>query len=125
MVKKGWIPIIVFSFITLSSLLPGRTISDSPWLKINHLDKYLHILMYFFGSITLGYFLKLNKIQKNQSWISMCGLVIAYGAFLESIQEWIVTGRSFETLDIIANFIGTIVGFAATWIIAKNRNYGN
>lgn len=52
-------------------------------------------------------------------------LVTAYGVLLEGIQEWIIPGRGFELLDIIANFIGTILGFAATWIIVKNRNYGN
>jgi VanZ family protein len=124
-VKKGWIPILVFSVITLSSLLPGRAFSDSSLLDINHLDKYLHIAMYFFGSFSLGYFLNSKKIQKIRSWILLCVLVTAYGVLLEEIQEWIIPGRGFELLDIIANFIGTILGLAATWIIVKNRNYGN
>lgn len=106
-------------------MLPGRAFSDSSLLDINHLDKYLHIAMYFFGSFSLGYFLNSKKFRKNRSWILLCVLVTAYGVLLEGIQEWIIPGRGFELLDIIANFIGTILGLAATWIIVKNINYGN
>lgn len=81
--------------------------------------------MYFFGSTSLGFCLNSKEIQRNQSWVLLCGLVTAYGVLLEGIQEWIIPGRGFELLDIIANFIGTILGFAATWIIVKNINYGN
>ncbi len=119
------VPILVIGIITLSSLLPGDSLSNSPFSVIPHIDKYIHIVMYFLGMISIGLAYAKRWAEKKKQFFIVACLLLLYSGSLEGIQEYVIPGRSFELFDIIANFIGTLLGYITTLIIVKKRNYGN
>ena len=71
--------------------------------SINFSDKLLH----FFCFLYLIIISWLSRIINNELWLYV--IVLAYGILIEIIQIYIPY-RSFEFLDIFADFLGVLVG---------------
>ena len=123
--KIGWIPIAGFVIITASSLLPGDAFEDSQLTDVSHLDKIVHLAMYFVLMISLGPSMIPQFDSKKLSRIYLPLSVFLYSVLLEVLQNFLALGRSFEVLDIIANFIGVILGYLIILKFVKKRYYGD
>jgi len=123
--KIGWMPLIGFVVITISYLLPVVAFKDSQLTDVNHLDKYIHFIMYFVWMVSLGPSLlpqlDTNKIGRVYLPLS----VFLYSVLLEVLQKVLALGRSFEVLDIITNFIGVFLGYLTILKFVKIEYHGN
>ena len=81
--------------------------------------------MYFFGILFLSLSLEKGWLQNEKNYFLLASLLFGYSCLLEGVQGYWVPGRSFEVLDIIANFIGVIMGSVTTLWIVKRKYYGN
>lgn len=97
--------------ILLVYFLPGNSIKAVGWFSVFHLDKLIHGLLFFIW-FALYFF---SGIKKN--WGSFFNPRLAlitflfFGAFLEIIQSKVSSGRSFDFMDIAANYSGGLAGF--------------
>ncbi len=112
----------MFRFILLStiwtilviavSLIPSTSF-DAQQFEIEGLDKVIHLSMYtlmtLFWSTGLKRQHQSKKVRKNAFLIAVFGGFLI-GLILEILQEYIVSSRSFDWLDLIANGIGCIFG---------------
>lgn len=100
----GW-AILIWSLSTTSSLPP------IPWNFLSP-DKIGHLTFYAIETLLLIWaFAKAQQWTKNEwGWVGFSMLLAgAYGTSLEFVQAGI-PGRAFDYADMIANFVGTIVG---------------
>lgn len=92
--------IVLTILIILLSLMPSRSV---PEIEIKHLDKLVHIAMYFV--LTISYVLSFREYDKP--------VIMAFsGAFLvgvltEVMQYKFTSSRFFDFFDIIANTAGS------------------
>jgi len=100
----------IFTIVLLC--LPGSSFPGGGFLKIDHLDKIVHILL--FGGMVV--FWSLYYLQTKQSpthWhltvMSIMLSAIALGIGMEYIQLRYVPNRAFDMGDIIANTVGSIL----------------
>jgi VanZ family protein len=83
-----------------------------PGENIPHLDKMLHAVL--FGTFTFllaEYFRGNRHFGMNTRWILVLAATLSffYGLVIESLQ-YLIPERSFELLDVLANFIGICIG---------------
>lgn len=101
----SWAAIYIYSFfIVIVSTAPVVFPSK---LFFPFQDKVVHILMYYFLS-----FLAVNTFFQNKiKYFKVCGLAFAFflGLFIE-LGQYFIPFRSFEAGDIVANFMGSILG---------------
>jgi VanZ family protein len=123
--KIGWIPLVGFVVITISSLLPVVGFKDSQLTDVNHLDKYIHFIMYFVWMVSLGpsIFPQLDTNKVGRVYLPLS--VFLYSVLLEVLQKVLALGRSFEVLDIITNFIGVFLGYLTILKFVKIEYHGN
>ena len=108
-IKIYWLPIIWVVFIFIMSVISGEKLPKAP-LDIPHLDKLVHIVLYF---ILCYLFLRARKIQYstfvkrfNKVAIIIGVTCLCYGVGLEILQEFLFKTRHFEWADITANGFG-------------------
>ena len=92
--------ILVIS-ILLTSILSIQEIEIQS--SVNFSDKLLHFFCFLYLTIITW----LSRIIYKELWLYV--IVLAYGILIEIIQIYIPY-RSFEFLDIFANFLGILVG---------------
>lgn len=110
--KKFSYSIILTLLIFGVSIMKSDSVLPSYLFGIEHLDKIVHLFMYFTltSAILLeGYISK--SITLRVSNIMILIFAILYGGILELIQGVSNCGRSFDFIDIIANSIGTISAY--------------
>ena len=92
--------------------LPGSAIPGSGFFAIEGLDKVVHIIL--FGGLVLFWGIYIRQ-RYNKPWAKMilwiALLSIGLGIFLEYIQLYFVSNRSFDSRDIIADTIGSLIVF--------------
>lgn len=110
---------IVWALIILVlTLTSGATGAN---LDYQYLDKVVHLLMFSILSLllTIGYTKQYTyrylRFNAGKSAVLTAG---GYGIILELIQA-ILPARSFELSDIMANFIGAIIGYLMFYLIYK------
>ncbi len=88
------------------SLIPARSIASLHLWSFPGLDKVVHVVFY----LLFGFLWSMSISQHNNrtSWILISG--IGLGIFMEAGQYYMMNGRSFELLDILANAIGAYLG---------------
>ena len=113
--------IVLFLAISGISIVKTDNVVPSFLFGIEHLDKVVHILMYFALTSTIlseGYFSKSITLRK--SYLLLLIYVILYGAILEVIQGTSGAGRSFDFMDITANSFGTISAYILFTLFKKD-----
>jgi len=112
-IKSFW-PAIVWQILSSIALcLPGRVLPEEDWFGIIQLDKWIHV-----GLFTVMVFLWcLPLLHRPVSRLSLpklfTGIPIAifgYGIFMEFIQHFLISHRSFDWGDIAADAVGCLIG---------------
>ncbi len=99
-------------FITFSSLYSFEDV-DPPRFEIPHLDKIVHFTFYFVACILGVFFLRersRGKLQLKKAVLFMIFGTILFGVLMEVFQYYLTTARTADTLDGVANTIGSISG---------------
>lgn len=95
--------------LALVSLLPGNQLPTIPdWSRLFSPDKVTHFGAYALFALLLSVcFSERGKIQNT---VKAVLFATTFGAFLEVLQAFAGTGRSFDPVDMIANGIGALLG---------------
>ncbi len=108
-----------FMIVLVLICLPG---SDLPkpdnWMKILYLDKIIHTFL--FGMLAYLFMrpMLFSEIRRERKKAWLIGIVIAtsaWGITTEFIQKYLVTGRSFELADWIADSCGAVFAWIFAW----------
>ena len=108
--KQFAFPLLI-CYVVVITLLSLMSLHNLPKINIDHNDKIYHALAYAVFAV-LAY----NYIQKivSKNVISISFLVcFFYGIILEVLQKILNTNRTFDTLDILANGLGILIGLFA------------
>lgn len=106
-------PVLWLIISTLLLTIPGKAFPKENWLEKIWFDKWVHI-----GMFTIMVFLwcwatlkmKLDKEKLKKAFILIALLWLAYGIGMEFVQKHLVTNRSFDSGDIIADGVGCLAG---------------
>ncbi|MFO7998139.1 MAG: VanZ family protein [Bacteroidales bacterium] len=109
-----FLPALGWALIVLAAIsMPASRIPGSDLLKLPHIDKLIHGLLFMVFAILLAYgFFRQNKqrIPGKYYLILTLSIGIIYGLATELMQFWMLPGRHGNLGDFIANTIGTIFG---------------
>jgi len=103
---------IYWAFLTYMLLRPGEE-NHEYWFMFNGIDKVLHLsifaalgfcLIAAFPKIRFSYFIQ---------------IILIYAFLTEILQEEMGLGRSMETLDVVADAIGCLIGYTAYKVLIK------
>ena len=81
------------------------------------IDKAVHA--FFYATLTFlwwKYWQQNTHLNAKQQAFYGIGIALIYGLFIEYLQEYAVTNRRFETADVLANGIGSLVATAFLWL---------
>lgn len=110
---KYLLPVILWSLIILWLIsIPGSNMPKTPLLAIPHLDKLVHFGIFVVFAFLLNYGLSKQAsvfCQKQQYTISLL-IGVIYSAGTELLQYIVISARSAEFWDFVANFTGCVVG---------------
>lgn len=96
---------IYWAFLTYMLLKPGEE-NHEYWFMFNGIDKVLHLSIFaMLGFCFMSTFPKIKFSYFFQ-------IILIYAFLTEILQEEMHLGRSMETLDIIADTIGSLVGYS-------------
>jgi VanZ family protein len=125
MFLKYNLPSILWGILILFLLgIPGNNFETFSFLSKFHLDKIIHIFLFFIFVILLIIgFKKQNSfnILRNHSILIAILISILYGATIEISQAYIFIKRTGDTYDIIANTFGTLLGIGMFYGIIERR----
>ncbi|MDX9853758.1 MAG: VanZ family protein [Tenuifilaceae bacterium] len=105
-----------FAWATIILVLCGMPSKDVPslgFLNIPHLDKFIHLVLYFVFALLLysGVTHKAHKKSlEPKNHITIAIIAIGYGICIEIMQYLLFTSRSAELGDAIANIAGYALG---------------
>jgi len=90
---------------TILLCLPGNDLPDIGWVEKWHVDKLIHITL-FFGLVFLyaNRIVQYDKRMKRIGWIVVAGIL--YGIAMEFLQKYLIPHRSFDVDDMIADAVG-------------------
>lgn len=95
--------------ITILFFLPT---SDLPKIQFSSADKLVHISIYFILIILWQFYI--YKIKNNRLGIRWIGILLLssllYGIIIEIFQHLFTASREADIFDVLANFIGSILG---------------
>lgn len=110
---------------SLLLLLPDKAVDQEGWLHlllqtigIEQLPEWLHpdkiVHVFLFGVLVLLWYWSLLLSGQTHRQTKLLPLVVlvalSYGIAIEYIQEWMQNGRHFDTLDMVADGIGCLLG---------------
>ncbi|MDX2304911.1 MAG: VanZ family protein [Microscillaceae bacterium] len=116
------IPAIIWTlFFSALFILPG---SQLPGFSLLSYDKLGHMFFFIFFVLLWVWGITYKNNEVNSSKISLiillCG--IFYGIWIESLQYFLIPGRSGDLIDILANIIGCLIGY---WLsLRRLKNIG-
>jgi VanZ family protein len=115
--------VIIFGLCTMSR---NQFPDIDQWLKVVF-DKLIHVLLYtIFSILLIVSFIKQNHSYKIKQYCVLLAITISalYGIFIEFYQTYLVSSRSGDYQDIIANVSGSIIGLIGFYIVyGKPKNY--
>lgn len=106
----GW-----FLFISFLFFLPGSALPSNDWLSKINFDKFVHI---GFFALLLFLWIWALAIKNKKALVILTFLAIIYGLVIEVCQDKFVANRSFDSGDILADFVGSIIG---SWVGYKKN----
>jgi len=106
--------------LTYASLAPGSKLPTIPdWSALFSPDKVAHFGAYAIFALLLSL---LNSERGTRGILVAVFLAVAYGALLEVLQAVMGTGRSFDPVDMVANFIGALLGGLLFFLLQRIKN---
>lgn len=112
-IRHNQFSLLLFAVIFLLCLMPG---SEVPKSGQEHLDKFVHAILFgLFSFCTMIGFTKQYQFSVSTSNVVLITVVfsILYGLSIELFQEYVLTDRSFEWLDLLADATGIMIGYVA------------
>jgi Na+/glutamate symporter len=105
--KQFAFPLLI-CYAAVITLLSLMSLHHLPEINFDHNDKIYHALAYtVFAVLAYNYFQKI--LSRNVTYISFL-VCFFYGIILEVLQKVLNTNRTFDTLDILANGLGILIG---------------
>lgn len=105
MFKKNILSLITALVILYLSFARAETFDKVNVLGLRHLDKAVHICMYFGLMIVLLY--ENKSVLKGTGSIFILALIpFTYGTLIEFLQSWLTVSRKGDFFDAVFNFIG-------------------
>jgi len=90
--------------------IPGKELPQISWMDTLHVDKLVHITMFFLLSYLFSY--PVRKSSRKYTWmllIAISGLL--YGIAMEFVQKYYIPFRSCDVEDMVADGIGSFAGY--------------
>jgi VanZ family protein len=110
--KKNTLSIITTLAILYLSLAKASTFSKVSVFGFPHLDKVVHICMYF-GLMTVLLFENRSSLKSNRSIILLSIIPLAYGILMELLQSWLTTTRKGDVIDAVFDLVGILLAMIA------------
>lgn len=121
----GYLP--AFLWLALSTYLfcaPGQVFPDSDWLIQINFDKLVH-----FGIFSVQVFLACwgYKDRNAQAtsfllpFLLFTGLAISFGIVIEFLQDGYIPNRTFQVGDIVADSLGSAIGFGFSLFVLGKK----
>lgn len=129
--QRQWRAIVWALFILVITGLPGSYFPGVTtfweWLQP---DKIVHVFVFAILSFTILYGIRSQYLQDSRRYyftILAVGIAAVYGLLTEILQYYVFIGRSGNVYDVLADFVGAIVGWllfnwASQKKIFKNKN---
>ncbi len=95
-------------FVLVVCLIPGNEIPSSPFINIPQFDKIVHFFFYFILSFL--FLFSLGKPLNSFNYLASILYCLVLGVFIEFIQHYYIPNREGDIFDVLANFIGSLVG---------------
>ncbi|MFC3160666.1 VanZ like family protein [Chryseobacterium arachidis] len=103
---------IYWAFLTYMLLKPGEE-NHEYWFMFSGIDKALHLSI--FAALGFCFIAAFPKIRFSYFF----QIILIYAFLTEILQEEMGLGRSMETLDIVADTIGCLLGYFAYKFLIK------
>ncbi|MCS3868172.1 VanZ family protein [Chryseobacterium ginsenosidimutans] len=103
---------IYWAFLTYMLLKPGEENTEY-WFMFSGIDKVLHLSIF----AALGFFFIAAFPKIKFSYFFQ--IILIYAFLTEILQEEMGLGRSMETLDIVADTIGCLIGYYIYKMLVK------
>jgi len=103
---------IYWAFLTYMLLKPGEE-NHEYWFMFQGIDKLLHLSI--FAALGFFFMAAFPKIK----FYYFIQIILIYAFLTEILQEEMGLGRSMETLDVIADTIGCLIGYFAYKLVVK------
>jgi VanZ family protein len=113
---KSFLPAIFGLIVaTLLFCLPGEEFPEAGWLEQIHLDKIVHVGLFFI--LVVIWCLPIQSRIKNKTQVNLYVTLafIVYGIIIEIIQLNFIPHRSFDVFDIIADTVGCF----GAWVVVN------
>jgi uncharacterized membrane protein len=107
-----------FIFFTILFCLPGSALPKEDLFSKIWIDKWVHIgifttlLFLWCGVVVPGHF---------KSYLLLIFFAVLYGYLIEVIQDRFIPNRSFDWGDLLADFVGSVIGLLVWRRYKKNR----
>ncbi|WP_307724841.1 VanZ family protein [Chryseobacterium rhizosphaerae] len=103
---------IYWAFLTYMLLKPGVE-NQEYWFMFSGIDKVLHLCI--FAALGFSFIATFPRIKFSYFF----QIILIYAFLTEILQEEMGLGRSMETLDIVADTIGCLIGYYTYKILIK------
>lgn len=103
---------IYWAFLTYMLLKPGVE-NQEYWFMFSGIDKVLHLCI--FAALGFSFIATFPRIK----FYYFFQIILIYAFLTEILQEEMGLGRSMETLDIVADTIGCLIGYYTYKILIK------
>ena len=97
---------IIFYLLTL----PGNDFPKAKWIENIHVDKLVHISLFFVLCYIFGFLVK-DKKKALLLFFIISFLALLYGIAMEFVQKYFTTTRSFDVTDMIADGVGAYLAY--------------
>jgi len=108
---KFWKPIVIALIILYGSLTSSDHLNPVDFFSFEHMDKFIHFLLY--ATLSLFFYASLKKhadFRSNEIVVINLIIIISYGLLMEVFQYAFTVDRSAEIYDAIANSVGSVFG---------------
>jgi VanZ family protein len=118
MIKRNIFSIIIALVILFLSFARSETFSGVNVLGIPHIDKLVHLSMYF-GLMMVLLFENRSEIKSTRSLFVFAIIPLIFGTLIEFFQSWLTETRSGDIFDGIFNLCGILLAVGAWWVLRK------
>jgi cytochrome b561 len=118
---KYFLPAIMWAlFILTISLVPASKIPSISILQLKYADKIIHFVMYFYFAalISMGFYLQIGYNLKRNYFISFI-IPFFFASATEIMQRFLISDRSGDLYDMLANLAGIIAGVFIARVFSK------
>jgi len=106
----AWLMLIWFLVVTILLCLPGSTLPKENWLDNIWFDKWVHIFLFAMLAWLFCSSFKNFSGKKLRLFLAIVIACLFYGIVMEFVQKYFIPGRSFDSGDILADGIGSLMG---------------